>query len=218
MFIFDMAGTTVNENNLVYKTIHKALTDNRYSVSLEEVLNYAGGKEKLQAIKDIITYIGNEGVKAEIVYEHFVKLLDKAYDDAHLTCFDGTEDVFSFLKNNDNLVVLNTGYNFETASKILKKLNWVEKRNFDLLVCADDVLNSRPAPDMILFAMETLNFSDSKKVIKIGDTDIDIIEGKAANCGMSIGVTTGAHTQDQLMQANPERIIHSLEELKNLDY
>lgn len=218
MFVFDMAGTTVNENNLVYKTIHRALSDNEYSLTLEEVLNYAGGKEKLQAIKDIISYTGKEGIQAEIVYDHFIKLIDKAYDDAHLSCFDGTEDVFSYLKNNDNLIVLNTGYNFETASKILKKLNWVEKRNFDLLVCADDVLNSRPSPDMIHFAMGKLNFSDSKKVIKVGDTDIDILEGKAANCGMSIGVTTGAHTQEQLMKANPDRIIHSLTELKKLDY
>ena len=37
--VFDMAGTTVNENNIVYKTVQKVINDLGYEVSLDQVLS-----------------------------------------------------------------------------------------------------------------------------------------------------------------------------------
>ncbi len=50
MVVFDMAGTTVNENNVVYKTLHNAINEAGFPVSLQEVLAEGAGKEKLQAV------------------------------------------------------------------------------------------------------------------------------------------------------------------------
>jgi phosphoglycolate phosphatase-like HAD superfamily hydrolase len=50
-------------------------------------------------------------------------------------------------------------------------------------------------------------------VIKVGDSIIDIEEGKNAGCKLSIGITTGAHTYVQLASANPNGIIHHLSQL-----
>ncbi|WP_200890708.1 hypothetical protein [Pedobacter lusitanus] len=46
MVVFDMAGTTVNENNLVYKTLRNAINNAGFEFSLEEVLAEGAGKEK----------------------------------------------------------------------------------------------------------------------------------------------------------------------------
>ena len=59
----------------------------------------------------------------------------------------------------------------------------------------------------------TTEGKDSGEVIKVGDTIIDIEEGRNASCIASIGITTDAHTLQQLQSANPEHIINDLLEL-----
>ena len=58
MVVFDMAGTTINEDNIVYKTLQSAINTFGIEVELNEVLAIGAGKEKLNAIKDIIKSVG----------------------------------------------------------------------------------------------------------------------------------------------------------------
>ena len=46
MVVFDMAGTTVNEDNLVYKTVQKVINDEGFAIELDQVLLNGAGKEK----------------------------------------------------------------------------------------------------------------------------------------------------------------------------
>ena len=46
MVVFDMAGTTVDEDNVVYKTLQEAIVKHSIPVTLEEVLSHGAGKEK----------------------------------------------------------------------------------------------------------------------------------------------------------------------------
>ncbi|MEY4134956.1 MAG: hypothetical protein RL386_1306, partial [Bacteroidota bacterium] len=55
--------------------------------------------------------------------------------------------------------------------------------------------------------------TDPGEVAKVGDAVADIEEGRNAGCGLVLGITTGAHTHDQLRAARPDRIIASLAEL-----
>ena len=215
MVVFDMAGTTVNENNVVYKTLHKAINEAGYSVSLQEVLAQGAGKEKLQAVKSILSgslHITDDAL-ANQIHNNFLVLLDEAYQNLTITPQPNAEEVFRALKEEDILVVLNTGYNRKTAQSITDKLGWIEGTHFDRLVTATDVNKNRPNPDMILFAMQQFNITDPSEVIKVGDSDIDIEEGKNAGCGLNIGITTGAHTYQQLQAAQPDYIINDLAEL-----
>lgn len=219
MVVFDMAGTTVDEDNVVYKTLHKAITAAGNTVSLDEVLLLGAGKEKLQAIRDVLSSIKHGAditSEAQLIFADFSKMLKKAYDELEVKTFSGTEALFAYLGEKGVKVVLNTGYNRPTASKLLDKLNWQEGREYDLLVTADDVSRGRPHPDMILLAMEKLDINDPKTVVKIGDSAIDIEEGKAAGCGITLGVTTGAQTPEQLQVASPDYIVDSLTYLKEL--
>jgi phosphoglycolate phosphatase-like HAD superfamily hydrolase len=58
--------------------------------------------------------------------------------------------------------------------------------------------------------MADLNITDLLGVIKVGDSDTNILEGKNANCGLTIGITTGAQTREQLLKANPDFIIDDI--------
>jgi phosphonatase-like hydrolase len=129
---------------------------------------------------------------------------------------EGAEDVFGILKSKGVKVVLNTGYNRETAEKLVGKLGWKKDVQFDFLVTASDVAHARPKPDMVFKAMELTEISDAKAVLKIGDSAIDIEEGKNAGCGLTVGITTGAQTKEQIQVAEPDFIIDGLSELPSL--
>lgn len=219
LIVFDMAGTIINENNVVYKTLRKAINWQGFNFSLDEVLLYGAGKEKHQAIKDILNsknpnYALN-GVSLTI-FNDFSELLKVNYENLVIETFPETEEVFKKLKEKGIKIVLNTGYNRETAMLLLDKLKWEEGKQYDALITASDVEKGRPAADMIFKAMELFNITNAQEVVKIGDSIIDIEEGKTANCGITIGVTTGAHTEEQLKSANPTYIINSLIELTQI--
>jgi len=213
--VFDMAGTTVNEDNLVYKTLQAALNHFNVPVDLNHVLLHGAGKEKFQAIKDIISnspYELDEIGQSE-AFNYFLAQLDIAYTNFDVTPMPGAAHVFAALKQAGIKVVLNTGYNRATAENLLGQLGWAEGQQIDLLVTASDVEHNRPMPDMIFYAKDKLSITDTNQMVKIGDSCIDIEEGKNAGCLLNIGITTGAQTETQLMEAKPDYIVHSLTEM-----
>ena len=215
MVVFDMAGTSVDEGNVVYRTLHKAIEKVCPSVSFEDVLKLGAGKEKLQAIRETLSDSNislNEATIQEI-FNDFLGLLDIAYANLIVVPTNNTERLFNELRTKDIKVVLNTGYNTVTAISLLNKLNWVKGVQYDLLVTSSDVSNNRPMPDMILYAMDKLDITDASTVIKVGDSTIDIEEGRNAGCKYNIGVTTGAHTKAQLESAKPDYIFDNIYDL-----
>ncbi|CAM2981071.1 phosphonatase-like hydrolase [Flavobacterium frigoris] len=217
LVVFDMAGTTVNENNVVYKTVQKAINNAGYNVTLQDVLKYGAGKEKHQAITDVLhncTNLIKISKIVDVIFTSFKSELEIAYANLDVKTFEGTEQLFKDLRKNDIKVVLNTGYDAKTANGLLQKLDWTVGETIDALVTADDVKNGRPAGDMIFKAMEIVGIKDSKLVLKVGDSKIDIEEGISANCGITAGVLTGAQDREQIQEANPTYILESLTELR----
>lgn len=215
MVVFDMAGTTVNENMIVYKTLQKAINEEGFDFTMEQVLTEGAGKEKVDAIKSILRVYANvqDSKLTENIYRRFLVLLEEAYDTQEILPQHHAEELFRALKQRNILVVLNTGYNKKTALKLITKLGWKEGEQIDKLVTATDVQQNRPHPDMIRLAMKEFGIGDASEVSKVGDSIIDIEEGENAGCSLNIGITTGAHTREQLKSANPDHIIDDLLEL-----
>ncbi len=218
LVIFDMAGTVVDEDNVVYKTLHMAINKKGYNLTLDFVLEFGAGKEKQQAIRDILEKIEVENFneKATTIFEDFKDMLSEAYNKLTVSSYAGVEDLIQDLKKVNIKVALNTGYDKYTAQLLLNKMKWKLGTHYDALITADDVERGRPNPDMIFEAMKILDIKYSEKVLKAGDSIIDIEEGKNASCGITVGVTTGAHTREQLVSANPTYIVNSLTELKKI--
>ena len=61
--------------------------------------------------------------------------------------------------------------------------------------------------------MEGLNIAEANNVVKVGDTEVDVEEGRNAGCGLVVSVTTGAYSRQELKKFSPDFIIDSLQEL-----
>ncbi len=64
------------------------------------------------------------------------------------------------------------------------------------MVCSDDGIPAKPAPDMVLTICERMKI-DPTKVMVIGDTTADLKMGRAAGAGLIVGVLSGvSHAKD----------------------
>jgi len=71
----------------------------------------------------------------------------------------------------------------------------------------------RPSPHMIYDLMDRNNIIRPEQVIKIGDTRVDILEGKNAGC-RTVGVLTGADSREKLEKNKPDFIVDNIVDIK----
>ncbi len=208
-----MAGTTVDEGNVVYKTLLATLRDAGYVLDLDLVLAEGAGKEKRQAIIDILDRLGGDPKGADRLYIRFRDKLKIAYRDLEVKPFAGAADLIGRLRRRGVSVGLNTGYDRATAERLLDKMAWRAGEHYDFLATADDVPAGRPAPDMIHRLMEMADVELPHFVAKAGDSAVDIEEGRRADCGLTVGVTTGAQSREQLVAAGADLVVDDLASL-----
>ena len=218
LVVFDMAGTTIKDNNYVHISLQNALKKVEVNSSLQEI-NQVMGYPKPIAISMILENHHTNGMIADIeeysideIHQLFKKEMVEFYRTSPLIQeAENASKVFCDLKDAGIKVILDTGFSREIADTIIDRLNWRDK--IFASVTSDEVANGRPYPDMIHKAMELAGVTDPEDVAKIGDTASDLLEGTAANCKYVIGVTSGAFSREELETEPHTHLITGLNEL-----
>ena len=219
--MFDMAGTTVNDevdgHPLMVISMMRAFAKHGFELA-SDVINKHRGKQKLEAIQTLLKEVAElapadaEGV-GDSVYRDFLHELENNL--SSMSEIDGATDLFRHLRSKNIYIGVGSGFPMQVVQAIASQLGWLEKGLLDYVGSAEQVGVGRPNPKMILDAMERLNITDGSKVVKVGDTVVDVQEGK--NAGVwTVAVLTGSQTESQLMAAAPDYILSSIRELWTL--
>ena len=80
------------------------------------------------------------------------------------------------------------------------------------MVCADDGIPAKPAPDMVLTICERMKV-DPSRVMVVGDTTADLKMARAAGAGMVVGVLSGVSASADLIHY-ADVLIESVDELQ----
>ncbi|XZF13650.1 HAD hydrolase-like protein [Chitinophagaceae bacterium MMS25-I14] len=216
LVVFDMAGTTVEDNNNVAEVLQYALGQFGYNVSIDAV-NKVMGYPKPVAIRELAASCSGEAVSEELVtriHNVFVnRMLEYYRQSPVIREKEGVRDTFLQLKKQKIKIGIDTGFSRDIADTIIERLGWKEDGLFDVSITSDEVDNGRPYPDMIYRAMELASVEDAAHVAKVGDTASDLQEGSAAGCKYVIGVTSGAYAASDLQQEPHTHLIHHLYEV-----
>jgi len=216
MIVCDMAGTIIKENNIVYKTLYEVIKSFNNTL-LQEDINKFKGFNKLEVIDHFVKKQGLPIRESRLLIKQsnnkFNSLLKEKYsvDKNVKLIHPHLPNLLNTLRDNDKKIVLNTGYNKEIQNILIDK--------FSLNKCIDDYISSeevkvgRPYPYMIYNLMERNNIKNINQVIKIGDTPVDILEGRNAGC-FTIGVLSGASTYEELNASRPNIIINDIMDIK----
>lgn len=219
LVVFDMAGTTIHDENNVAKAFQKSLNEAGYpGVSLQEA-NEKMGYAKPQAIRELLEIYEPDPARItddfiEEIHTRFVQgMLHHYATDPMIRPVADAEEVFQSLQQMGIKVALDTGFSRDITDIILERIGWHTNGLVQASAASDEVPRGRPFPDMIQKIMSELGLNDPKSVVKVGDTEVDIHEGHNAGCLMSIGVTAGVFSAEELTPHRPTHLAASLTEV-----
>jgi phosphonatase-like hydrolase len=219
LVVFDMAGTTVHDDDAVNVCLRQALNAGAGVEADRESVNRVMGEPKPVAIAKLLTHAWSRPLRPDDrevveIYRAFEELMIDHYDhDPLVRAADDALETFVMLKSCGIRVVLDTGFNRAVADAILSRLGWAGNSLIDATVTSDEVARGRPHPDLIERAMSLTGVASAAAVAKVGDTPADLYQGTAAGCGRVIGITTGSHTREALMAHPHTHLVERLIEV-----
>lgn len=221
LMIFDIAGTTVKDNGEITKAFKDAMRQFGYDIPAEKIYLLMGYKKP-----DAIRMMLNENepdiskitpMLIEKIHAQFKSLMIQYYQNTEdLQPLPNAEKIFEHFHKQDVKIGLDTGFSHEITEVIMEKLGWLKDGKVDYVVSSDEVIAGRPTPYMIQNMMKKACITNPKSVVKTGDTEVDVQEGKNAECLYSIAVTSGAFTRQELIPYKPDFIIDDLIELMHI--
>jgi phosphonatase-like hydrolase len=220
LVVFDMAGTTVHDADTVGIHLRDAVRATGVEVGTDDV-NAVMGWPKPDAIRALLRDArGAASVderEVDRVHRSFVSRMVRHYaTDPFVREVAGTSHVFRWLKDRGIKVAVDTGFSRPIADAILTRMGWIERGLVDVSVTSDEVQRGRPHPDLILLAMARAKVFHPSCVVKVGDTPADLQQGRAAGCGLVVGVTRGTHTREQLESHPHDALLSTVASLPGL--
>lgn len=214
--IFDMAGTTINDRDEVYRVLREATEREGADYTDNEFQNYMG-TEKKWAIRHLLEVGGVDYSDATVdkAWQWFREELARTYTEQPPTPLDGIEEMLASLRDAGVKVALTTGFSREITDLILRNMGWSVGETIDASIAGDEVETGRPEPFMIQKAMAELDVTDADEVISVGDTSADVVSAQRAGV-TSVGVLTGHLNEQQFTELGADHVLRSAADLPSL--
>ncbi len=220
--IFDVAGTTAKDDDLVVRAFQKAVIGMGVepdSADLAEKTDYVNATMGQRKIDVFLHLFDGDLDLANQAHDKFVAAYIELVSAGELEEFEGISDFFRELRNRGIGIAITTGFPREILDRILTNLNWLPL--IDVSVASSEVDEGRPAPDMIFRSIELFNVTtganvSSEEIVVVGDTQADMQSGVRAGAPLVVGVTSGAHSATELAAAGATTVLIGSTELLSL--
>ena len=124
----------------------------------------------------------------------------------------GTKAVLDALKKDGYTLAIASNRPSRFTHIILKHL--IIEGYFTAVVCADQVENPKPAPDMLKAILKRCRLGP-QEALYVGDMTIDAQTGQEAGV-RTVCVVSGSSTQEEIQKLKPFRIIHQIKDLPGI--
>jgi len=224
LLVCDMAGTVINEQGQIYKSLFNTLKDLNYKPKIDDLENW-GGKEKRYILTQQIYKSVSMGEYVPTHLTHMVDIAEeKLMEDLKDNYFNKScvslmdDELFNFFdcaRMNGIKIALNTGYSKDFQREIINHFNL--DLHVDDFISSEEVKYGRPYPYMIHTLMSRFDIRHPKHVAKVGDTKNDMKEGVNACCGINIGVLSGFEGKDALFESGADVVVNKITDLNKHD-
>ena len=220
LVVLDVAGTTAHDDGLVVKAFQLAMiAENPTPAELEVMTQYviaSMGQRKIDVFRHLCK--GDERA-AYAAHDRFVTSYTDLIAEGELKEFDGVSEFFRELRHRGIGVGIATGFPREILDSIIFSLGWSDL--IDVSVAASEVVQGRPAPDMIFRAIDIYNKSNglelhADQVAIAGDTESDMKAGITAGASIVLGVTSGGRSESELRATGATDVSPSVTSLLSL--
>ena len=198
--LVDVDGTLVDTNYLHTLAWSRAFRD-------------AGEWAPMNAIHRLVGMGGDQLVPELLGYESPAataarpRRYKELIDDARV--FPGAGEFLRAVRSSGLAVVLATSAPANELEMLLKRLDAGDA--IDAQTTADDIEDSKPAPEVFITAMKT-GVIDPARALAVGDSIWDIQAARAAGIGC-VAVETGGFSQHELSEAGALHVYRDVKEL-----
>ena len=215
LVVLDIAGTTVDEGQQVYRVLGETARAHGATPSGSDIARWHGAAkhEALQALLTSADGTPPDVDVLETVVHDFRNRLIAAYIEHPPQPLPGVPQALAALRRAGIKVALTTGFDHEIVDAVLNAVGWQGNSVVDAVVCGSDVPTGRPAPYMIFRAMEQLGVTDVTRVLVAGDTPRDLEAGSNAGAGFVVGVLSGASDAAELGGQHHTHLLPSVADL-----
>lgn len=210
--LFDMIGTTVqdgSEKSVILESFKSAFSKQGIEVAYDAI-NEQRGKSKRQAIRNIL---GNMNLDLNdfqnVIYDQFMNTLQESI--LNFIEMPQASKVFETLKSKGIKIGIGSGLPLQFINQLLEHLSW-NSDDFDYINSSAELSAGRPDPAMILDAIDVLKLGERNRILKIGDTVSDVMEGKNAEV-LTAMVLSGTQLKENLGDLSPDFIWESVVDL-----
>lgn len=201
--IFDMDGVIFDTERVYLDIWSKVFEKYGYKISKEIYISVMGrGRKK---VKEIFMKNFGENMPIEEMYIEKDDMLSKVIENNEVPMKLGAYDLLKYLKENNYKIALATS---ARRDRVIKQIEGAKiKSFFDIIVCGDDIIKSKPNPEIFLKAACNLKI-DKEKCIVIEDSPAGIEAAYNANM-------IGLHVED-LKKADDDIKRYCYKNFKNL--
>lgn len=174
-FIFDMDGVIIDSEPLHFETDKMVMKEFGVEVSDEELTSFVG------TTNPYMWSVLLEKYKLSTSVEELLELQNKyksqMFGQSKLSPIEGITELILNLRERGAYIGLASSSSRQFITMILKALNIYHY--FDVIVSGEEVINSKPAPDIFLKAAQELQV-DPENCIVLEDSENGVIGAKAA--------------------------------------
>ncbi len=222
MAVFDVAGTTAHDGGLVVQAFESAMVSMGSTIGsseMDEMVSYVNATMGERKIDVFMHLCNGDSVKANSAHDCFVESYIGLVKAGKLQEFDGVTKLFDVLRENGVAVGITTGFPRDILDSVIEGLKWAP--HIDFSVAASEVVEGRPAPDMIFRCLDLYNKQfpqhiSAEDIAVIGDTESDMRAGVTAGAHIIAGVSTGAHNAEQLLRAGATHMLEYVVQLTGI--
>jgi HAD superfamily hydrolase (TIGR01509 family) len=208
--VADMDGT-ITKFNLDYMNTRQRILEeldkkNLRTPDMNDQLSLFIVLGKLKDRLDVNTF---EALRGQ-VYGYLEEMELKAATD--VTLYPGVMETLQKLRSDSIKIGLVTNNGRKGTALTLSRYRL--ENLFDAIVTRDDCDDMKPAAEPVLKVLIALNVKPSEAIL-IGDGIMDVVAAKAAGV-LSIAVATGPFASDHLLEAEPDYLLGSINDLPTL--
>lgn len=210
--IFDLDGTLLDTVASLAHSANRAMEKFGLPPQPVERYKYFAGDGQIELIKRCVIASGDTYLTNfyKVLHE-YIKLFEKdcIYE---VKPYDGITELTCWLKANNIKIAVLTNKQHDNALYVLNSV--FGENYFDFILGQDDTHEKKPSRTGVDIILRKMNVKEDE-CIYIGDTNTDMKTGK--NAGLfTVGVTWGFRDYEELKKGEPQAIIDSPLQLRDI--
>lgn len=179
LVIFDVDGTLVDSEVVFVKAAIKNMEVNGYNIPMSAIMGIIG--QNRIAGRKLIESTQDDSFDYDKYIKDYEKIRSEILENEPLKLKKGALNILNYCKEHNIKMAIATSTYKEKQVKVLTNLGIIDY--FDYMVFGDEIINSKPAPDIYLKVYEHYNL-DKDEMIIYEDSNNGILSGY--NAGIKV--------------------------------